>query len=60
MVKEYSIYNVDFDKGQGHEQSFSRPVIIFKVVHELSMSIVISLTSNLEWLNNTSGKSHML
>ena len=50
MVKEYSIYNVDFDKGRGHEQSFFRPAIIFKVVHELSMSLVIPLTSNLERL----------
>lgn len=50
MVKEYSIYNVDFDIGKGHEQSFSRPAIIFKTINELRMCIVIPLTSNLERL----------
>ena len=50
MVKEYSIYNVDFDRGKGHEQSFSRPAIIFKTINELSMCIVIPLTSNIERL----------
>ena len=50
IVKEYSIYNVNFDKGRGHEQSFSRPAIIFKVIQELSMCLVIPLTSNLERL----------
>ena len=49
-MKEYSIYNVDLGIGKGHEQSYSRPTIIFKVIHELSMCLVIPLTSNLDRL----------
>ena len=51
IVKEYSIYNVDFGTGKGHEQSYPRPAIIFKALHELSMCLVIPLTSNLNHLN---------
>lgn len=51
IVKEYSIYNVDFGTGKGHEQSYARPAIIFKVINELSMCLVIPLTSKLERLN---------
>ena len=50
IVKEYSIYNVDFGTGKGHEQSYARPAIIFKVINELSMCLVIPLTSKLERL----------
>ncbi len=49
-MKEYSIYNVDFGTGKGHEQSYARPAIIFKAIHELNMCLVIPLTSNLERL----------
>ncbi len=51
IVKEYSIYNVDFGTGKGHEQSYPRPAIIFKAIHELNMYLVIPLTSNLNHLN---------
>lgn len=50
-MKEYSIYNVDFGTGKGHEQSYPRPAIIFKAIHELNMCLVIPLTSNLSHLN---------
>lgn len=50
-MKEYNIYNVDFGTGKGHEQSYPRPAIIFKVIHELNMCLVIPLTSNLNHLN---------
>ncbi len=49
-MKEYNIYNVDFGIGKGHEQSYSRPAIVFKALHKLSMCLVIPLTSNLEHL----------
>lgn len=49
-MEEYSIYNVDFGVGEGHEQSYSRPAIIFKDISELRMCLVIPLTSNLERL----------
>ncbi len=51
IVKEYSIYNVDFGTGKGHEQSYPRPAIVFKAIHELNMCLVIPLTSNLSHLN---------
>ena len=51
IVKEYSIYNVDFGTGKGHEQGYQRPAIIFKDLHQLSMCLVIPLTSNLDHLN---------
>ena len=50
-MKEYKIYNVDFGTGKGHEQSYSRPAIIFRAIHELNMCLVIPLTSNLNHLN---------
>ena len=49
-MKEYSIYNVDFGIGKEHEQSYSRPAIVFKALHKLSMCLVIPLTSKLERL----------
>ncbi len=49
-MKEYSIYNIDLGTGKGHEQSFSRPAIVFKIIHEVNMCLVIPLTSNLERL----------
>ena len=45
------IYNVDFGPGKGHEQSYPRPAIIFKVISELSMCLAIPLTSNLNRLD---------
>ena len=48
---DYGIYNVDFGKGEGHEQSYQRPAIIFKTVSEVDLYIVIPLTSNMEHLN---------
>jgi len=50
-MEDYGIYNVDFGKGEGHEQSNQRPAIIFKTVGELGLYLVIPLTSNLEHLN---------
>ncbi len=50
-MEEYSIHNVDFGTGKGHEQSNPRPAIILKAISELGMYIVIPLTSNLEHLN---------
>ena len=49
-MNEYSIYGVDFGVGKGHEQSYSRPAIIFKAINELRMCLVIPLTSNLSHL----------
>ncbi len=49
-MKEYSIYSIDLGIGKGHEQSFSRPAIVFKIIHEVNMCLVIPLTSNLERL----------
>lgn len=49
-MNEYSIYNVDFGIGKGHEQSYPRPAITFKAINELSMCLVIPLTSNLSHL----------
>lgn len=50
-MEDYGIYNVDFGKGEGHEQSYQRPAIIFKKVSEVDLYIVIPLTSNMEHLN---------
>lgn len=50
-MEDYGIYNVDFGKGEGHEQSYQRPAIIFKNVSEVDLYIVIPLTSNTEHLN---------
>lgn len=50
-MEEYSIHNVDFGMGEGHEQSRQRPAIVFKVINELNMCIVIPLTSNMNHLN---------
>lgn len=50
-MEEYSIYNVDFGVGEGHEQSYPRPAIVLKVINELNMCIVIPLTSNMNHLN---------
>lgn len=49
-MKEYSIYNIDFGTGKGHEQSYPRPAIIFKAIQGLNMCLVIPLTSNLSHL----------
>jgi mRNA-degrading endonuclease toxin of MazEF toxin-antitoxin module len=49
-MDEYSIYNVDFGVGKGHEQSYPRPAIIFKSINELKMCLAIPLTSNLSHL----------
>ncbi len=50
-MKEYSIYNVNFGIGKGHEQSYPRPAIIFKAISQLNMCLVIPLTSNLSHLS---------
>lgn len=50
-MEEYSIQNVDFGVGKGHEQSYLRPAIVFKIINELGMCIVIPLTSNMDHLN---------
>ncbi len=49
-MEEYSIYNVDFGIGKGHEQNYQRPAIIFKAINDLKMCLVIPLTSNLDHL----------
>ncbi len=49
-MEEYSICNVDFGMGRGHEQGYQRPAIIFKTISELKMCLVIPLTSNLDHL----------
>ena len=50
-MEDYGIYNVDFGKGEGHEQSYRRPAIVFKNVSEVDLYIVIPLTSNMDHLN---------
>jgi mRNA-degrading endonuclease toxin of MazEF toxin-antitoxin module len=50
-MEEYSIHNVDFGVGEGHEQSYPRPAIVFKIINELGMCIVIPLTSNMNHLS---------
>jgi mRNA-degrading endonuclease toxin of MazEF toxin-antitoxin module len=50
-MDDYGIYNVDFGKGAGHEQSYQRPAIIFKRLPGVDMYLVIPLTGNLEHLN---------
>ncbi len=50
-MEEYSIYNVDFGTGKGHEQGYPRPAIMLKIINDLGMCIVIPLTSNIDHLN---------
>ena len=50
-MENYGIYNVDLGEGEGHEQSYRRPAILFKNLSELDLSIVIPLTSNINHLN---------
>lgn len=50
-MEDYGICNVDFGKGEGHEQSYQRPAIIFKRISEVDLYIVIPLTTNMEHLN---------
>ncbi len=50
-MDEYGIYSIDFGNGIGHEQSYSRPAILFKDLHDLGLALVIPLTSKLIRLN---------